>query len=84
MAGLWDGAEQGWQKPNRWLHPLTPVDTRGQGFLGSTGVRKNAKTPVFPGFFGSFCFQSLLCYRYTIPQIILLKLGGRQKAVKIK
>jgi hypothetical protein len=37
---------------------LTPVDTRWQGLLGSTGVTENAKTPVFPGFFTSFCFDS--------------------------
>jgi hypothetical protein len=39
---------------------LTPVDTRGQGFLGATGVRKNAKTPVFPVFFTLFCFMKPL------------------------
>ncbi len=29
---------------------LTPVDTRGQVFLGLAGVRKNAETPGNPGF----------------------------------
>jgi hypothetical protein len=29
---------------------LTPVDTRGEGFLGVTGVTENAKTPGNPGF----------------------------------
>jgi hypothetical protein len=37
---------------------LTPVDTREQGFSGSTGVTENEKTPVFPGFFASGCFDS--------------------------
>jgi hypothetical protein len=30
---------------------LTPVDTRGQGFLGATGVIENAKTPGNPEVF---------------------------------
>jgi len=29
-------------------------------------------------------FQSLLCYRYTIPQKDFLKLGGLENGVKIK
>jgi len=29
---------------------LTPVDTRGEGFVGVTGVTENAKTPGNPGY----------------------------------
>jgi hypothetical protein len=42
---------------------LTPVDTRKQGFLGATGVRKNAKTPGKQG----FCILKLLYESGALP-----------------
>ena len=48
----------------------TTVYNRGQGRAGPNRRPGNEKTPEKPGFCYIPCFQSLLCYRYTIPQVI--------------